>query len=138
VSRVPTIIIVDDRTGLQGPLCQILLDAGYSVRAAAHRSLALKMLHEKTPAIVLMDWSHDGMSAGEFIEAAQAQFSDVEFIITTAHEGGVQSAGDMGVRHVLRKPFQVDGLIEAVGSCAAGLMRTMRANGSSSRLPVTT
>ena len=134
VKHVPTIIIVDDRTGLQSLLCQILLDAGHSVRAAAHRNHALKMLHERTPAIVLMDWGHDGMSPGRFIDAVQAQFNDVEFIVTATHESGAQAAEDLGVCHVLRKPFQVDGLIEAVGLCAAGMMT---ATGSSSMLPVT-
>ena len=123
MTHVPTIIIVDDHTGLQALLCQILLDAGYSVRSAAHRPAALKMLQEKTPAIILMDWRHDGMSARQFIDSVQQQCCEADFIITTTTEPGVQAASELGVRHVLRKPFRVDELIEAVSACAAEVAR---------------
>lgn len=121
--HVPTIIVIDDQTGLQGLLCQILLDAGYSVRASAQRSLALKILEEAQPAIVLMDWRHDGMSARQFVEIVHTKFPDVEFVVTTTHEGAIDAASDVGVRHVLRKPFQVDNLLTVVGNCAAGVAK---------------
>jgi DNA-binding NtrC family response regulator len=135
VSHVPTIIVIDDHTGLQGLLCQILLDAGYSVRTAAHPTHALRLLREKTPAIVLMDWRHDGMSPRELIDAAQAQFEGVKFVVTTTHHEEAEAADDLGVRHILQKPYNVDELIEAVSQCAAGIIRPMRTTGSSSMLP---
>lgn len=122
-THVPTIIIVDDHTGLQALLCQILLDAGYSVRSAAHRPAALRMLQEKTPAIIVMDWRHDGMSARQFVESVHQQFSEVDLIVTTTNEPGAHAASELGVRHVLRKPFRVDELIDAVGNCAAQVVR---------------
>jgi len=126
VTQVPSIIVVDDHTGLQGLLCQILLDAGYSVRSAAHRTGALKMLDEKTPAIILMEWKQDGinaMTARQFIDSVHREHSDVDFIITTTREGAAQSAGDLGIRHTLLKPFRVDQLIDAVANCAAEVAR---------------
>lgn len=125
MTHVPTIIVIDDQTGLQSLLCQILLDAGYSVRASAQRSLALRVLEEGQPAIVLMDWRHDGMSARQFVEIVQSKFPDVEFIVTTTHEGVVDSASELGIRHVLRKPFQVDNLLAVVNNCAAGVAKAL-------------
>jgi CheY-like chemotaxis protein len=126
VTHVPTIIVIDDQTGMQSLLCQILLDAGYSVRGTAQRSLALKVLDEGHPAIVIMDWRHDGLSgmtARQFIDIVHKKYSEVEFIIMTTHEGAAQSASDIGIRHVLRKPFQVDDLLSVVGNCAAGVAK---------------
>ena len=121
VTHVPNIIIVDDHTGLQSLLCQILAGCRiFGPGAAAHLTHALKLLHEKTPAIVLMDWQYDGMSARDFIDAAQAQFSDVNFIVTITHkEVSVELAEELSIRHILRKPYQVDEL-DRCGWCMRG------------------
>ena len=123
---MPNIIVIDDQTGLQGLLCQILLDAGYSVRSTAQRSMALKVLDEGRPSIVIMDWSQDGisgMTARQFIDIVHKKYVEVECIVTTTHEGVAESASDIGIRHVLRKPFQVDELLSVVGNCAAGVAK---------------
>jgi DNA-binding NtrC family response regulator len=126
VTHVPTIIVIDDQTGLQGLLCRILLDEGYSVRTAAQRSLALRILDERQPAIILMDWRHDGisgMSARQFVDIVHSKYSDVDFIVTTTHAEAAEAASDIGIRHVLRKPFQVDEMLSVVGNCAAGVAK---------------
>jgi DNA-binding response OmpR family regulator len=114
---------------MQALLCQILLDAGYSVRSASDRMYALRLLRETNPAIVVMDWRHDGMSARGFIASAEGECSNVFFVVTSTNDEDAVLASDLGVRHTLRKPFNVDQLLKAVEECVASMT-----TGSSSQI----
>ena len=98
-------------------LCQILLDAGYSVRALPTREATLRILPDTRPAIVLMEWRADGISADRFIQTVRTQCSESEVVVMTAEDRFVKAAEECGVRHVLRKPFQVEQLLYVVDAC---------------------
>jgi len=117
VNHAPTILVIDDRSGLQGMLCQILLDAGYTVRALPTREATMRILPDCRPAIILMEWKAEGITAERFIESVRAQSSETEIVVMTALDHAVKCAEACGVRHVLRKPFLVEQLLYVVDAC---------------------
>jgi DNA-binding NtrC family response regulator len=116
MNHAPTILVIDDLSGSQSMLCQILLDAGYSVRALPTREATLRVLPDARPAIVLMEWSADGVGADRFIQYIR-QHSDTDVVIMTTEDRFAKAAEACGVVYILRKPFQVEQLLNTIDSC---------------------
>jgi two-component system, response regulator, stage 0 sporulation protein F len=117
VSHAPTILVIDDGSGLQSLLCQILLDAGYSVRALPTREATLRILPDCRQAIVLMEWKAEGITAERFIDAVRRLGGETEIVVMSAQDRAMQAAEACAVKYILRKPFQVEQLLTVVDAC---------------------
>ena len=57
------------------------------------------------------------MTAERFINSVRAQSAETEVVVMTPLDRDFQCAEACGVRHVLRKPFQVEQLLNVVDAC---------------------
>ncbi|MGI8826968.1 MAG: response regulator [Chloroflexota bacterium] len=114
-----TVLIVEDEAALAGLLCDVLQSAGYDVvittaGQAEKRSLLLE------PAAIVMDYLMPGMNGVEVISKIRAAMreSAPPIILVTGLENARDLAEQAGADAYLRKPFDVEALVQIVDSLA--------------------
>lgn len=113
------VLIVDDDPEIRESMRMVLEDEGYQVREASDGVAALDELHrDRSPWVVLLDLMMPRMNGWEFLGAAarDPKVGPIEIVIVSAHP---PTQNPEGVRGVLRKPYSVDKLLDAVESCAS-------------------
>jgi response regulator RpfG family c-di-GMP phosphodiesterase len=112
----PSVLVVDDETGIRELIARWLVNGGYDVRLAANADEALDSVHQRTPAVALCDIrmpGHDGLWLAQHI---RQESPETAVIMAT----GVQDVGSAvtslrhGVIDYLTKPFGRDRLRESV------------------------
>jgi CheY-like chemotaxis protein len=101
------LLIVDDEPSISLALCHILIDCGYSVRAAEDGFSALAKIRQEIPDILLSDINMPGMSGLEMLPKAKALRPDVPVIMITAYGDAEtkQKALANGAEALLTKPI---------------------------------
>ena len=112
------ILIVEDDNSTAASLREWLEIAGYQVTGAANGRLALKLLEQFHPDIILSDISMPEMDGYEFFEVvrAQPQLTTVPFIFLTGrsqHQDMLVGRG-LGADDYITKPWQPDDLLIAI------------------------
>jgi two-component system chemotaxis response regulator CheY len=107
------ILIVEDDGDLREAISAVLVAEGYGVRMAAHGREALDDLRGRPrPCLILLDLMMPVMNGWEFLKVLRTDetIPDVCVIVTSAAPSGdLSDATD-----VLRKPFNLDGLLTLV------------------------
>jgi DNA-binding NtrC family response regulator len=109
-----TILVVDDDESLRRVTQMQLEEAGYETYAAADGTLALRIVEEKKPTLVLADLKMPGMSGIELLRRMRSQHPDAAVIMITAF-GTVQNAVEAmkaGAYDFITKPIDYDELLE--------------------------
>lgn len=108
------ILVVDDQENILDVVVDILTAENHRVDTAATASEAIAKIQSSRYDIVFSDWSLDGGDARPVIEAAAKAGWPV--VVTTGWRGEVDenSVHELGAKAVLRKPFDVKKLLEAV------------------------
>jgi CheY-like chemotaxis protein len=119
-----TVLVVDDEPHIAAFVRLALEDEGYAVVTAGDGGEALDALEAMAlrsvrPRLILLDLRMPGMDGQTFVqtyrersEAAGATAAPV--IVFTASRVPVEEATALGAEGVLRKPFEVEALLEAV------------------------
>lgn len=109
------ILIVDDETDIRLLIAGILGDEGYQTREAADSDMALALLHQRQPSLIILDiWLQnstlDGMG---LLPVIKADWPDVPVIMISGH-GNIETAVN-AIRHgaydFIEKPFKADRLL---------------------------
>lgn len=111
-----TILVVDDDESLRRVTQIQLEEAGYETYAAADGPLALKIVEEKNPALVLTDLKMPEMSGIELLRRLRSQHPETAVIMITAF-GTVQNAVEAmkaGAYDYITKPIDYDELLSIV------------------------
>ena len=102
----------------------MLVDEGLAVHAAPNGKEALDWLrlhgsNGSRPCVVLLDLMMPVMDGRAFLAArnADSALSTIPVLVITADAGSGDLTGAPGVRGVLRKPLDLDRLLEAIGRC---------------------
>ena len=115
-AATPSVLVVDDETGVRELMARWLVSGGYDVRTAATADEALDRVHDRAPAVALCDIrmpGHDGLWLAHQI---RNDAPETAVIMAT----GVQDLGSavtslrQGVIDYLTKPFGRDRLRESV------------------------
>lgn len=115
----PVLIVEDDRD-IRENLQEVLEFEGFAVLAASHGREALELLKktEETPGLILLDWMMPVMDGRRFLSALPQEAPNVArntpVALFTAI--GDHGATDVEVAATLRKPIDLDELIELVQS----------------------
>lgn len=112
------ILVVDDETDICNLICDALQDEEYQTRTASNDLLALSMLDEKVPTVVILDvWLQgselDGLGVLEIIKK---KYPYLPVIVISGH-GNIETAVNaikMGAYDYVEKPFTADKLIVTV------------------------
>jgi CheY-like chemotaxis protein len=106
------VLVVDDDPDIRDTVREILENEGYCVRAAENGEVALEMIGEATPCVMLLDMMMPVMSGPEVLLELERMncLRSLPVVVVSAHVTHCE-----GVRDVLRKPVTLDHLLEVVG-----------------------
>lgn len=118
------LLVVDDDADLREALEEVLRDAGYTVLGASNGKHALEVLGAATelPGLVLLDMMMPVMDGGAFARAMRqvTPWRDIPVLVFSASANARQVADEIGACGHLRKPVDVETLLDAVGRHLTG------------------
>lgn len=117
-STAQTILVVDDEKHIRDILRESLETRGYAVETASDGEKGLELLSRGLYRLLLVDVrmpSRDGLS---LLSRIQKRISDMPVIVLTGMAGPdeIDKALQMGVYKCIRKPFQIDPLMEDIAA----------------------
>jgi DNA-binding response OmpR family regulator len=116
---VPRVLVVEDDLAIQLLITETLRTRGYETATASDGPSALPAARQFQPDLVLLDIGLPGFDGFEVLERLKADegLRDVPVIMVTAWgEPDVMSrALDAGALDYVRKPFDLEDLLERVG-----------------------
>jgi CheY-like chemotaxis protein len=115
-----TVMVVEDDHDIRDSLGIALSDAGYEVVDASNGRIALDRLATTLPEVILLDLMMPVLNGLEFLVEFRKnpQWTQIPIIVASANRG--YDAEDLGTFAVLRKPLDLDLLLDSV-SKALGL-----------------
>ncbi len=112
------IFVVEDSIDIQIPLRQIFESEGYTVEFANNGQEALEKLRTtmELPALILLDIMMPVMDGFQFREhqKADVRIGDIPVVIMSADANVKIKQDTIGAKHYLRKPINIDTLLEVV------------------------
>jgi two-component system response regulator HydG len=109
----PSVLVVDDETGILDSLNILLRNEGFAPRLAHGGRAGLEHINEQTPDIVLTDIRMPNVTGVEILAAARQSDPDVPVILMTAQatlQSAMQAVNE-GAFYYIQKPFRNDELI---------------------------
>jgi CheY-like chemotaxis protein len=112
------ILVVEDDGDIRETLTQCLSLYGFSVDIASNGKEALDLLESNRcdPSLILLDIMMPVMDGWEFrsLQQHHPKLSNIPVVIITADGNAKQKAEKMGVKDGIRKPFDLEDLIEVI------------------------
>lgn len=123
-----TILVVDDEASLRFFLIEELESNGYQVYAAADGQEALEVLQQKSIDLAIIDLQMPRLNGLELMATIEKLVDPPELIMLTAHATLETSIEAMrhGTSDFLRKPYQVEELLQSVARVLARRRRTLQ------------
>jgi DNA-binding response OmpR family regulator len=113
-----TVLVVEDDVIMAQVVSQILEDEGYRVLWAARADMALSMLQDTCPDLILSDIMMPGMSGFTFCQRvrAESRWQQIPFVFLTGkgERVDVRLGMGLGADDYLIKPFEPEDLLIAV------------------------
>lgn len=116
----PSVLIVDDETGILDTLRILLKNAGFRINTACGGKQGLEKLESENPDIVLTDVRMPMVGGLDVLKAARAQDPDLPVILMTAQadlRSAIQAV-NAGAYHYIQKPFVNDEIVAVVRRAA--------------------
>jgi CheY-like chemotaxis protein len=117
MSSVATVVVVDNDPDLGALIRTLLAGHGVSVVATSDGREALAYLVEHDlPAVILLDFNMPNMDGFEFraVQLKDERLRSVPVVFMTAINEIPQQSGELHQIRCLKKPFEVQDLIDAV------------------------
>ncbi|MFD2673416.1 response regulator [Marinicrinis sediminis] len=110
------LLIVDDQNGIRILLCEVFNSEGYQTFQASNGKLALEIVHEEKPDLILLDMKIPGMDGLEILKHIKDIDPETKVIMMTAYGelDMIKEATDLGALQHFTKPFDIDELRVAV------------------------
>jgi len=118
-----TILVVDDEEEIRKMLVRLLSRAGYRVLEADRGMLALRLVKEHTPDLIVLDAMLPEVHGFEIARRIKhsERYKHVPIIMVSAVYRGWRYAEDLkqscGVDHFIEKPFRIADVVRAVEAC---------------------
>ena len=111
-----TILIVEDDSGLQKYLKELLLDNGFSAQSASDGIQALNSISKSEPDLVILDLGLPNMSGEAVCMEIRKKYPDLPVIILTAKDAvsDIVQGLNLGADDYMTKPFVADELLARV------------------------
>lgn len=110
------VLVVDDQFGIRILLQEVLQREGYEIFQAPNGVIALEIVKNEDPDIILLDMKIPGMDGLEILRNVRKLELDTKVIMMTAYGelDLIQEAMEMGALAHFTKPFDIDEIREAV------------------------
>ena len=119
------LLVVDDDPAIRKMLTLLLESAGYAVQTATDGSDALSVIEAGQPDLLLVDLQMPGMGGLELLRRLSDLTVVPPSIVISGQLDGRSLAQDAGAAGFVSKPFDLDGLLDAVASALNALSRTV-------------
>ena len=117
------ILVVDDQPDTLTLIVRALEDAQYTVSKASSGALALGMIEEQPPDLVVLDYKMEGMDGMAVMKAlrskSETQRLPVLMLTAMADEPSTRAGFEAGVTDYVTKPFSIPQLTARVRACLA-------------------
>jgi len=128
--RKTSLLVVDDDKAIRKLLERIALRAGFDVACARDGVEALEMLGVRNYEIAIVDLMMPRLSGYELVQKISALDPRPIVIVATAlTNGDVATLDDSMVRRVIRKPFDIKAVAEALIETAKQMVTEQRSEG---------
>ncbi|BBH23165.1 response regulator [Paenibacillus baekrokdamisoli] len=110
------VLIVDDQNGIRVLLMEVFSSEGYETFQASNGKLALEIVRQDEPDLVLLDMKIPGMDGLEILKHVKAINKEIKVIMMTAYGelDMIKEATDHGALMHFTKPFDIDEMRMAV------------------------
>ena len=115
-----TILVVDDDPEIGEVLELAMSVEGYSVEVAQSHEAGLRLMREVAPAVILLDYYGLGGDPGQFVAQATSINSATPIVLMTSARTATIRARDLGINHVLAKPFDIESLLTLLQALDSG------------------
>jgi DNA-binding response OmpR family regulator len=116
------VLLVEDDQDIRDAVAESLEQAGYGVSTAENGASAISSLEAagELPHLILLDLMMPVMDGEHFLKEMKknASWASVPVVLLTADGNAQAKAARLGVSNGLRKPIDVDALLEAVSAHA--------------------
>ena len=120
VASAGTIIVVEDDPRVRGATDAALRELGYTTSLCASGEEALTRLRERPDTrLVVTDVVMPGMSGPELVDQIHGRYPDIGVLFVTGYVGEAGEAENFAGHAVLRKPFTIRAIGEAVAAALA-------------------
>jgi two-component system response regulator (stage 0 sporulation protein F) len=122
------VLIVDDQNGIRVLLMEVFSSEGYNTFQASNGKLALEIVKNHAPDLVLLDMKIPGMDGLEILKHVKAIDRNIKVIMMTAYGelDMIKEATDLGALMHFTKPFDIDEMRIAVNMQLRGDSSTNR------------
>jgi CheY-like chemotaxis protein len=110
------ILVVEDDSDVRRVIVECLSLIGYRVTEAANGAEALQQLDTIKPDLLVVDYAMPDMTGAEVISEARKKIGDVPVILATGYADMAAVERLVGRPRILRKPFDIAQLGDAVAS----------------------
>lgn len=111
------ILIAEDDPDIREALAQVLENEGYQVSTAADGAQALALLRQgPKPSLIILDLMMPVMNGWQFREEQlrDPELAKIPVLVITAYTGAEAKAAAAGAAGLLRKPIELQSLLDAV------------------------
>ncbi|SDN99755.1 two-component system, response regulator, stage 0 sporulation protein F [Paenibacillus sp. yr247] len=110
------VLIVDDQNGIRVLLMEVFSNEGYDTYQASNGKLALEIVRNSSPDLLLLDMKIPGMDGLDILKHVKAIDASIKVIMMTAYGelDMIKEATDLGAIMHFTKPFDIDELRMAV------------------------
>ena len=112
------VLIVDDQNGIRILLVEVFSVEGYQTFQASNGKIALEIVRNEFPDLVLLDMKIPGMDGLEILKHIKQMDESIKVIMMTAYGelDMIKEASDLGALMHFTKPFDIDELRIAVNN----------------------
>ena len=106
------VLIVDDQNGIRLLLNEVFSSEGYHTSQASNGKMALDLVRNNRPDLVLLDMKIPGMDGLEILKHIKSMDATIKVIMMTAYGelDMIKRATDLGAVKHFTKPFDIDEL----------------------------
>ncbi|WNR44327.1 response regulator [Paenibacillus roseipurpureus] len=110
------ILVVDDQNGIRILLMEVFTNEGYDTYQASNGKLALEIVRNTAPDLILLDMKIPGMDGLDILKHVKEIDASIKVIMMTAYGelDMIKEATDLGAIMHFTKPFDIDELRLAV------------------------
>lgn len=110
------VLIVDDQNGIRVLLTEVFSSEGYQTFNASNGKLALEIVKDESPDLVLLDMKIPGMDGLEILKHIKKIDTGIKVIMMTAYGelDMIKEATECGALMHFTKPFDIDELRSVV------------------------
>jgi CheY-like chemotaxis protein len=119
-------LVIDDDDAVRCFIAECLEMFGYTVRVASSGAEGVALFEEDRPDLLVVDFAMPGMNGLAVATAARAAAPALQIILATGYADS-EVADPNPVTTVLRKPFRIDDLSQAVRTALDTVKETVSA-----------